>query len=102
MLGIPAKANRALLCRDRFGHSFSVVILFHRGGKIAESFSSVNMKPVVTISYRLSHWCTSADDVSTWIEDTTEYFRLPELEGTSDEKKIFTSYDLYRDSVKGV
>jgi DNA invertase Pin-like site-specific DNA recombinase len=27
-----------------------------------------------------SDWCTSADDVRTWLQDTTEYFALPNLD----------------------
>jgi len=32
---------------------------------------------------QIPSWGTCADDVRTWIEDTTEYFALPDLDAAS-------------------
>ncbi|MBU1701927.1 MAG: recombinase family protein, partial [Candidatus Eisenbacteria bacterium] len=44
-------------------------------------------------------WCTTRDDVRTWIEDTTEYFTIPSLNDTED--KTDNTYDSILDLYSG-
>lgn len=44
-----------------------------------------------------SNWCTCADAVRTWLQDTTEYFALPSLDGEKNDDIM--PYGLYSSKV---
>lgn len=45
------------------------------------------------------HWCACVDAVRTWLQDTTEYFALPLLDGEKNDDIM--PYGLYTGKVSG-
>jgi DNA invertase Pin-like site-specific DNA recombinase len=113
-LAAPARSHQdvARLTADTFKFAARVAETFRTGSRVRKrmiveavcsnpTLQERTLRTLLKNPFRLiaeagscSNWCTTADDVRTWIQDTRDYFTIPDLQEQSEDSPLPDVYEI--------